>query len=130
MSALSEEALDRFIDDLLDSPDLEITPPDMLVSVTYAWNGDDLAQVRAMAEALPASVVRAKGFVIEKGKVYVFSYVMGDWAIEKTDLPRPHIKNENRVVFIGPPESMKEIEGASKTGDWIGKGIFQPYAPS
>jgi G3E family GTPase len=100
------------------------------VSVTYAWNGDDLAHVRAMAEALPPSVVRAKGFVAEKGDIYLFNYVMGDWTIEKTDVPRPRIKNKNRVVFIGPPESMKEIEGASKTGDWIGKGILQPYAPS
>jgi G3E family GTPase len=129
-SVLSEKALDQFIDELLDSPDLEITPPDMLVSVTYAWNGDDLAQVRAMAEALPPSVVRAKGFVAEKGDMYLFNYVMGDWTIEKTDVPRPRIKNKNRVVFIGPPESMKEIEGASKTGAWIGKGILQPYAPS
>ncbi|MGI9570816.1 MAG: CobW family GTP-binding protein, partial [Desulfobulbia bacterium] len=38
--ALSEEALDQFIDELLDSPDLEITPPDTLMSVTYSWNGD------------------------------------------------------------------------------------------
>ena len=34
---LSEGELDKFIDDLLDSPDLEITPPDMLVSATYRW---------------------------------------------------------------------------------------------
>jgi G3E family GTPase len=125
-SSLSEEALDQFVDDLLDSPDLEISPPDMLMSVTYAWNGDDLEQVRSMAEALPPSVVRAKGFVAEKGNVYLFNYVMGDWTIEKTDVPRQRIKNKNRVVFIGPPDSMKEIEGASETGDWIGKGIFQP----
>jgi G3E family GTPase len=130
MSVLSEEALDQFIDDLLDSPDLEITPPDRLMSVTYAWNGDDLEQVRAMAEALPSSVVRAKGFVAEKGDMYLFSYVMGDWAIEKTDVPQERIKNKNIVVFIGPPESMEGIEGASETGDWTGKGVFQPYASS
>jgi G3E family GTPase len=129
-SVLSEQALDQFIDNLLDSPDLEISPPDMLMSVTYVFNGNDLEQVRAMAEALPPSVVRAKGFVAEKGKVYLFNYVMGDWTIEKTDVPRLRIKNKNRVVFIGPPDSMKEIEEASKTGDWIGKGAFQPYTPS
>ena len=127
---LSEEALDQFIDDLLDSPDLEITPPDTLMSVTYAWNGDDLEQVRAMAEALPPAVVRAKGFVKEKEEMYLFSYVMGDWTIEKTDVPRDRIKNKNIVVFIGPPESMEGIEAASKTGDWTGKGVFQPYSPS
>ena len=100
------------------------------MSVTYAWNGDDLEQVRAMAEALPPSVVRAKGFVEEKGDMYLFSYVMGDWTIEKTVVPQDRIKNKNIVVFIGPPESMEGIEGASKTGDWTGKGMFQPYSPS
>ncbi|MDH3886618.1 MAG: GTP-binding protein, partial [Desulfobacterales bacterium] len=129
-SVLSEEALDQFIDDLLDSPDLEITPPDTLMSVTYSWNGDDLEQVSAMAEALPAAVVRAKGFVEEKGEMYLFNYVMGDWTVEKTDVPKDRIKNKNIVVFIGPPESMEGIEGASKTGDWTGKGMFQPYSPS
>ena len=127
---LSEEALDQFIDELLDSPDLEITPPDTLMSVTYAWNGDDLEQVRAMAEALPSAVVRAKGFVEEKGEMYLFSYVMGDWTIEKTAVPQDRIKNKNIVVFIGPPESMEGIDGASKTGDWTGKGVFQPYSQS
>jgi hypothetical protein len=100
------------------------------MSVTYAWNGDDLEQVRAMAEALPPAVVRAKGFVADKGDMYLFSYVMSDWTIEKTDVPHGHIKNKNIVVFIGPPESMEGIEKASKTGDWTGKGILQPYAPS
>ena len=129
-SVLSEEALDQFIDELLDSPDLEITPPDTLMSVTYSWNGDNLGQVRAIAEALPPAVVRAKGFVEEKGQMYLFSYVMGDWTIEKTDVPQERIKNKNIVVFIGPPESMEGIEGASKTGDWTGKGVFQPFSPS
>ena len=127
---LSEEALDQFIDELLDSPDLEITPPDTLMSVTYAWNGDDLEQVRAMAEQLPSAVVRAKGFVEEKGEMYLFNYVMGDWTIEKTAVPQDRIKNKNIVVFIGPPESMEGIDGASKTGDWTGKGVFQPYSQS
>ncbi len=130
VSVLSEEALDQFIDELLDSPDLEITPPDTLMSVTYSWNGDDLGQVRAIAEALPPAVVRAKGFVEEKGQMYLFSYVMGDWTIEKTDVPQERIKNKNIVVFIGPPESMEGIEGASKTGDWTGRGVFQPFSPS
>jgi hypothetical protein len=130
MSVLSEEALDQFIDDLLDSPDLEITPPDTLMSVTYAWNGNDLEQIRAMAEALPPSVIRAKGFVEEKGEMYLFNYVMRDWTIEKTDVRKDRIKHKNIVVFIGPPESMEGIEQASKTGDWTGKGVFQPYAPS
>jgi G3E family GTPase len=127
---LSEDELDQFIDDLLDSPDLEITPPDTLVSAAYHWNGDNLKQIGAMAEALPPSVVRAKGFVGEKGNIYLFSYVMGDWTLEAVDVPADRIKYKNVVVFIGPPESMAGIEEASKTGDWTSKGVYQAYSPS
>lgn len=129
-SVLSDQELDQFIDDLLDSPDLEITPPDTLMSAAYIWNGDNLEQVKAMAEALPLSVIRAKGFVEEKGDIFLFSYVMRDWTIEKTHIPKDRIKHKNIVVFIGPPESMEGIERASKTGDWSSKGVFQPYQQS
>jgi len=122
---LSEEELDQFIDDLLDSPDLEITPPDTLVSAAYHWNGDNLKQIGAIP-----SVVRAKGFVGEKGNIYLFSYVMGDWTLEAVDVPADRIKYKNVVVFIGPPESMAGIEEASKTGDWTSKGVYQAYSPS
>ena len=98
--------------------------------VAYCWKGNLLDQIRAMADALPSSVVRAKGFVEEKDHMYLFNYVMGTWMIEKTDVPNNRIKHKNIVVFIGPPESMKGIEEASKTGDWSCKGAFQPYSQS
>jgi G3E family GTPase len=125
---LSAEELDRFIDGLLDSPDLEITPPDQLVSTAYQWSGKDLDQVRRMADSLPASIVRAKGFVEGKERIKLFSYVMGDWSIEDVDIPESRIKHKNIVVFIGPPESMKGVEEASKTGAWKSLGILQPYS--
>lgn len=123
---LSADELDRFIDDLLDSPDLEITPPDLLVSVAYRWSGDNLDQVRAVAQNLPSSVVRSKGFLEEKGEVFLFSYVMGNWTIEKTEIPRDRIQHKNVVVFIGPPDSMEEIEKVAQTGNWSNLGTFQP----
>jgi G3E family GTPase len=127
---LSDEELEQFIDDLLDSPDLEITPPDTLMSVAYHWKGDQLGQISAMAEALPSSIVRAKGFVEEKNRMYLFNYVMGTWTVEETAVPKNRIKHRNIVVFIGPPESMEGIEKASKTGNWSSKGAFQPYSQS
>jgi len=102
---LSEGELDTFIDDLLDDPNLEITPPDRL-----------------------SSVVRAKGFIEEKGKIYVFNYVMGDWTIKESRIARDRIEHMNVVVFIGPPESMEGIEKASKTGHWSSMGAFQPMS--
>jgi len=125
---LSEDDLDKFIDDLLDSPDLEITPPDLLMSTTYQWSGSDLEQVRDMAKGLPASVVRAKGFLEEKKKIYLFNYVMGGWTIEESKIPMDRIHHMNVVVFIGPPESMGGIEKASRAGDWSSMGTFQPFS--
>ncbi len=127
---LSDEELEQFIDDLLDSPDLEITPPDTLMSVAYRWQGNKLEQISAMAEALPASIVRAKGFIEENGRMYLFNYVMGTWTIDETAVPKNRVNHKNMVVFIGPPESMDGIEEASKTGNWSGKDAFQPYSQS
>ena len=128
MAEMSAEELDIFIDDLLDSPDLEITPPDLLMSVAYKWTGDNAEQVKAMAGALPASVLRAKGFVEENGNMLLFSFVQGDWTIEDPHIPAERVKHKNVIVFIGPPESMEGIETATQTGSWINMGEYQPYS--
>ena len=125
---LSDDELEVFLDNLLDDPDLEITPPDMLVSVTYQWSGEDLAQVRQIADALPAAVVRAKGFVQANDEMHIFNYVMGDWTIEKTDIPDEDIHHKNIVVFIGPPDAMEGIERAMQKGNWTNMGVFQPFS--
>jgi len=130
VNRLSDEELELFIDDLLDSPDLEITPPDTLMSVAYHWEGGALEQIGALAEALPASIVRAKGFVEEKGCMYLFNYVMGTWTVAETAVPKNRIQHKNMVVFIGPPESMEGLEQAARTGNWSSKGAFQPYQQS
>jgi G3E family GTPase len=121
---LSDEALEQFIDDLLKTPDLEITPPDTLMSAAYHWCGDDLDQISAMAAALPASIVRAKGFVEQNEYMYLFNYVMGAWTVEKTAVAKHRIRHKNIVVFIGPPESIQGIEQALDTGNWSGMGAF------
>lgn len=125
---LTDEELDKFLDDLLDSPDLEITPPDTLMSVAYEWGGDSLTQIGIMADSLPGSVVRAKGFVKEAGGMHIFNYVMGDWTIEPTDISQDRIEHKNVVVFIGPPDSMEGIEMATRSGNWTNLGVFQPFS--
>jgi G3E family GTPase len=125
---LTEAELDRFIDDLLDSPDLEITPPDTLVSAAYRWRGSDPEGVRRLARSLPAGVVRAKGFFEAGGGIYLFNYVMGTWAVEPSGIAAEKIRHKNLVVFIGPPESMAGIAEAARSGDWVSKGVFQPYS--
>ena len=125
---MTEEELDRFLEDMLDSPDLEITPPDTLVSTAYRWRGDNLEQVRQLARILPSAVVRAKGFVDAGKGMHIFNYVMGTWTVEPTDIPLDKIQHKNVVVFIGPPESMDGIAEAAQAGDWTGQGVFQPYS--
>jgi G3E family GTPase len=123
---LTAAELDSFIDDLLDQPDLEITPPDALVSVTYRWTGDDIGEVKAMAENLPPSLVRAKGFIEAAGRMYIFSYVMGDWTIEEPKIPAERVKYKNIVVFIGPIDSMEGISRAATEDSWSKGEILQP----
>jgi G3E family GTPase len=127
-AVMSAEELDKFIDDLLDSPDLEITPPDLLMSVAYKWTGDNTEQVKVMARDLPASVVRAKGFIEENGNTLLFSFVQGDWTIEDPHIPAERVKHKNVIVFIGPPDSMDGIKTATQSGSWINMGEYQPYS--
>ncbi len=124
---LTDDELDRFLEEMLDSPDLEITPPDTLVSVAYQWRGNDLDQIGELARSLPKDVVRAKGFVDAGDGMHTFNYVMGTWTVEPTDIPVEKIAHKNVVVFIGPPQCMDGIADASQGGDWKGKAIFEAY---
>jgi G3E family GTPase len=125
---LTDAELDVYVEELLNDPELEITPPDLLVSTAFTWNGTDLDEVRKMAHDLPADVIRSKGFVAENGVWHLFSYVMGTWSIDKTHVPEHRIKNKNTLVFIGPPNVMPGIEQALKQGNWTSRGIFQPFS--
>lgn len=125
---LSEKQLENFLDDLLDDPDLEITPPDALVSVAYQWEGHDLAQIKDIARVLPTDIVRAKGFVISDDNLFIFNYVMGTWSLEPSEKPMDRIEHKNIIVFIGPPDSMAGIESVIKSENWKSRGVFQPYS--
>jgi len=125
---LTDAELDIYIEELLNDPEMEITPPDQLVSATYTWNGSNLDEVRKMAHDLPANVIRSKGFIGENGVWHLFSYVMGSWSIDKTHVPEHRIKNKNTLVFIGPPDVMAGIEQVLEKGNWTSRGIFQPFS--
>ncbi len=124
---LSAEELEAFLDGLLDSPDLQITPPDMLMSVTLQWTGDQLQQISELADQLPAEAVRAKGFIQTADGLRLFNYVMGDWTLAVSDLSLERIRHPNIIVFIAPPESIEKIESLADTGNWINLGSHQPF---
>ena len=124
---LTSQELDTFLDDMLDDPNLEITPPDMLVSVAYRWTGDSLDEIRKVAAMLPAGLVRSKGFVEENGQVHIFNFVMGDWTIKKANQQKEEITHPNTLVFIGPPDVIDRIADVAETGNWTSLGVLQPY---
>ena len=125
-SILSSKEMDDFISDLLNQSGQEISPPDKLASVTYKWQGNDFEEIRNMAKDLPASVIRAKGFVQENGKLHLFSYVMGDWTLETCKKDPADIKHMNMVVFIGELDAMDGIAQAVKAGHWSAREVLQP----
>jgi G3E family GTPase len=125
---MSEKELDQYVEDLLDNPDLEITPPDQLMSASYIWSGTDLDEVRDMAELLPQATVRSKGFIGTDNEWRLFSYVMGTWTIEPTHVPDRRIKNKNTLVFIGTPDAIAELEQVLDKENWIKRGTLQPFS--
>ncbi len=125
---LTEAELDQYVEELLGSPNLEITPPDLLVSAIYTWQGTQLNDIRQIAPKLPPGIIRSKGFVQENDVWYLFSYVMGTWHLEPATVPGQRIKNPNTLVFIGAPDAVKALETILDTAYWTGKGIFQPFA--
>ncbi len=125
---MSEEELDKYVEELLDNPDLEITPPDQLMSASYVWSGTDLAEVRDMAGRLPQAVVRSKGFVGANNEWHIFSYVMGTWTIERAPIAENRIKSKNTLVFIGSLEAIADLKHILDPENWIDRGTLQPFA--
>ncbi len=127
MPRLTDAQLDQFIEELLDSPDLQTTPPDQLLSATYRWKGTDLDGIRHTAENLPKAVVRAKGFLETPEGLHIFNYVMGDWEIKPATTAPERIHHRNVVVFIAPPDAMEGVEQACDADQWTGLGTYQPF---
>ncbi|MBI5584142.1 MAG: GTP-binding protein [Deltaproteobacteria bacterium] len=127
---LTSEELEKSIEQLLDDPNREITPPDRLLSAIYSWKGIDLEDFKALAGKFPRAVVRSKGFISADGNtVYLFSWVMGRWTVEETQLPPDRISLLNRVVFIGPPEVMPQLAAISADNpDFVEESQRDPMA--
>ncbi len=128
IDALSSEELDQFIDKLFDNPNLELTPPDLLMSAVYKWTGNDITDIRTMAENLPEGLVRAKGFVNEGNRMLLFSYVMGDWTLEEITLTNRQVEHKNIIVYIAPPHFIEKLEKIAANAPWENMGTLQPFS--
>lgn len=73
---------------------------------TWSWRGGavDEATVRAMAEALPAGVVRAKGIVATSDGALVYQRVGERWTLRPTE----GTPTDSQIVAIGVPGALDE----------------------
>ncbi|MBI5601976.1 MAG: GTP-binding protein [Deltaproteobacteria bacterium] len=110
---LSDQELESAIEQLLDDPQGEITPPDRLLSAIYKWEGD-VEGFKTLMSRFPKGIIRAKGFLGEASQAYLFSLVLGQRNLDVISLPADRLFLLNRVVFIAPPEIMPQLEALQK----------------
>lgn len=107
---ISAEELERFIDGLMAAPGISMTPPDQLLSRTIAWSIKDFDALQEMAASIPAGVARAKGIVQAGEDLYLLNCVMGKSILTKVDQKKGMHALLNKVVFIGPPEVLQQLD--------------------
>jgi len=107
---ISAEELERFIDGLMAAPGISMTPPDQLLSRTIAWSVKNVDALEEMTASIPTGIARAKGIVQAGEDLYLLNWVMGKSKLEKIDQKEGMAVLLNKVVFIGPPEVMQQLD--------------------
>lgn len=106
---MTEAELDQYVEDLLNDPQASVTPPDILMSAAFSWEGGDLSSISSLSSQLPKEVVRAKGFLTADAKVFLYNYVMGQYTIIEQSAAAKEILN-NILVFIFAPKAQDVLE--------------------
>ena len=75
-----------------------------------------------MSRQLPKEVVRAKGFLTHNSRVYLYSYVMGQYTIEEKSAAVKEFLN-NTLVFIFQPQALKALEQLLGSYNFVKKEI-------
>jgi len=107
---ISTEDLEGFIDGLMAVPGISMMPQDQLVSRTLVWSVAGLDALKALVDQIPPGVVRAKGIVKAGTEVYLLNRVMDKAELEKIDPTEGMDALMNKVVFIGTPEAMQQLD--------------------
>jgi len=125
--ALSSDELEAAIEKLLENPDTNATPPDRLLSAIYSWTGTDIQSFKTLVKLFPKKLVRSKGFLTQGTTLYLFNLVMSRHTIEVYSSAKDCTALINRIVFIGPPEVIKELEALSLEHPELSKqSVFDP----
>ena len=110
INAVTSEELERFIEDMLATPSHSMTPPDRLMSSTIEWSVGSIEELEKLAAKIPASITRAKGVFRTGEDVYLLNWVMGKKTLNKISQTSGMAPLMNKVVFIGSPEAMSQLE--------------------
>lgn len=109
----SPQDVEEAIEELLHNPQNSMTPPDRLLSAIYVWQGGDQQALEKMIDNLPQGIVRAKGFLQLGPAKYLFSRVMATTDIFRIDSADIPVDMLNKIVFIGSPEAIDQLEALS-----------------
>ena len=123
----SPQDLDNAVDQLMTFSTIGLMPPDRLVSAVYAWKGDDIGSFQDLMKKFPGKILRGKGFIKDNETTLLFNLVMGKTELKPITLPGNRTDLLNRIVFIGPAETLKRLEDLSNENPSFSKGItFDP----
>ncbi|MBT7259581.1 MAG: GTP-binding protein [Desulfobacula sp.] len=124
---VSPAQLEEAIDNILENPDPDATPPDRLLSAIYSWEANTINSFKKILPELPKEIVRAKGFLTQGDEIFLFNLVMGQRNIEAYTPKKDITQLLNHVVFIGPPEAIAKLDKLSRDfPDLIKKSVFDP----
>ncbi|MCP4672555.1 MAG: hypothetical protein GY857_14770 [Desulfobacula sp.] len=124
---IQSDQLEQAIDQILENPDPDATPPDRLLSAIYSWSGNDIESFKKFLPLLPRQLVRAKGFLTQNNTTFLFNLVMGQRNFEVYNTKKDIDSLLNHVVFIGPPEAINKLDELSQDfPDLSKKSVFDP----
>jgi len=124
---ISPAQLEEAIDNILENPDPDATPPDRLLSAIYSWDANNIDSFKKILPVLPKKLVRAKGFLTQDDTIFLFNLVMGQRNIEVYTPKKDITQLLNHVVFIGPPEAISKLDELSRDfPDLVKKSVFDP----
>ncbi len=111
---ISGQALDQALETLLNNPFAFTSPPDRLVSAVYTWDeAASLETFQKISRKLPKGIVRAKGYLVHGEDVWLFNRVMEKNEYTRAKNTKKISELTNRLIFIGSPETMQEMESIS-----------------
>ena len=61
----------------------------------------------------------------EEHSIYLFDWVMGGWTLQNFQLPESRTALVNRIVVIGPPEMIEDLDPVSKNSRHLFRGLVK-----